>query len=58
MTPTGGKERDQRLHYYVLVDGHHKAYTKSTVSLTEALRSVLASLLPDIPSTPTVLGML
>lgn len=53
-----GKERDERLHYYVLVEGHHKAYTESAVLLTDALRTVLASLLPDIPSAPAVLGML
>ena len=53
-----GKERDERLNYYVLIEGHHKAYSESTVLLTEALRTALASLLPDIPSAPAVLGML
>ncbi len=53
-----GKERDGQLNYYVLIEGHHKAHTESTVLLTEALRTALASLLPDIPSAPAVLGML
>ncbi len=53
-----GKERDGQLNYYVLIEGHHKAYTESTLLLTEALRTALASLLTDIPSAPAVLGML
>lgn len=53
-----GKEHDGQLNYYVLVEGHHKAYTESTLLLTEALRTALASLLSDIPSAPAVLGML
>ena len=53
-----GKERDEQLNYYVFIEGHHKAYSESTVLLTEALRTALASLLPDIPAAPAVLGML
>lgn len=53
-----GKERDGQLNYYVLIEGHHKAHTESTVLLTEALRTALASLLPEIPYAPAVLGML
>ena len=53
-----GKERDGHLNYYALIERHHKAYTESTVLLTEALRTVLTSLLTDIPSAPAVLGML
>ncbi len=52
------KDRGEQLHYYVLVEGHHKAFSESAVQLAEALRTVLTSLLPNIPSAPAVLGML
>ncbi len=53
-----GKEYDECVNFHVLIDGHYTTDSETALLLKDALRAVMASLVPGIPNAPALLGML
>ena len=53
-----GKQHDECMNFHVLIDRHYLAGSETALLMKDALRAVLASLLPGIPTAPALLGML
>ena len=53
-----GKEHGECVNFHVLIDGHYRAESETALLLLDALRAVMASLIPEMPTAPALLGML
>lgn len=53
-----GKEHDECANFHVLIDGHYTADSETALLLKDALRAVMASLIPEMPTAPALLEML
>lgn len=53
-----GKEHNECVNFHVLIDGHYRADSETTLLLKDALRAVMASLIPEMPTAPALLEML
>ena len=53
-----GKEHGECVNFHVLIDGHYTADSETALLLKDALRAVMASLIPEMPTAPALLEML
>ena len=53
-----GKEHGECVNFHVLIDGHYRAESETALLLKDALRAVMASLTPEMPTAPALLEML
>ena len=53
-----GKEHGECVNFHVLIDGHYRADSETALLLKDALRAVMASLVPEMPTAPALLGTL
>ena len=53
-----GKEYDECVNFHVLIGGHYRAESETALLLKDALRAVMASLIPEMPTAHALLEML